>query len=139
MPIDLRRLEGWDVALAQYLIACDSLALSYGRFDCALWVAGAIEAMTGIDLGGPYRGRYSDSVSAGRVLAAAGWKDVFAVADAFLPPISAQEARRGDVLGLLGEDGPTLGIAIGGAAIALSSEGPGRAPLDAAVRGWRVG
>src|ERR1035437_902140 len=53
------RKEGWEAALSDYLLRAAVMPFSYGRQDCGLFVAGAIEAMTGLDVIPLLRGRYS--------------------------------------------------------------------------------
>ena len=62
----LTRYENWHNDLHAYLQPHmrDPQSFAYGVLDCCLFVTGAIEAMTGVDLAGPFRGTYDDRISA---------------------------------------------------------------------------
>ncbi len=64
----LLKTLGWEDRLAQYLLDCTQLAFVWGMHDCALFAAGAVQAMTGHDLGAIFRGQYNDALGAERAL-----------------------------------------------------------------------
>ena len=114
----MNRLEGWEQSAAGYFRQVLAKPYAWGAHDCALFTAGAINALTGEDFGAPFRGAYHDQASAEAVLRSLGCSGVMDLPAHFgLPPIEA--ARRGDVVAVEGRLGPLL--AIQWAPLALSS------------------
>jgi hypothetical protein len=59
----LTRKQDWDtVHLHQYLK--NAQPFEWGKADCCLFAANAIEAQTGIDIADDFRGQYTDKLSA---------------------------------------------------------------------------
>ena len=56
----LTRLPNWQSLLSAYLVTAAAEPFAYGRFDCGLFVAGAIDAMTGVDVVPGIRGEYGN-------------------------------------------------------------------------------
>jgi hypothetical protein len=111
---------------------------AWGHHDCALFAAGAVQAMTGIDFAAEFRGKYEDEDGARRLLTSLGCGDVGDLASRYLPEITPAEARRGDVVMIEGVLGPFLAIVDGRTAVGPSARGLTHTPLDQAVRAWGV-
>lgn len=120
---------------------------SYGPWDCCSFVTAAIEAMTGTDVYGPFRGKYASRTEAYRAVKEyAGKASIRAVAervtcDHGMPSVPALMAQRGDVaLIRRGERDFSLGIIdlTGREIVALKSQGMFRVPLSMAIQCWRV-
>lgn len=70
----------------------------WGSWDCALWAAAAIEAMTGHDLAEDLRGQYSSETEAAEILRDIGAGNLYNLARRHLgQPIHPSAAWRGDV------------------------------------------
>lgn len=54
--IEIQRTKGWQKRLTAYVDAQRATPFRPGRMDCALFAAGAVEAMTGVDLARGWRG-----------------------------------------------------------------------------------
>jgi hypothetical protein len=54
----MKRLQNWQTRLSEYLTANALTHFEYGSLDCGIFVAGAIEAMTGVDVAESLRGKY---------------------------------------------------------------------------------
>ncbi len=54
----MQKFFDWEVRLDKYIHECANKDYSWGEHDCVLFAAGCIYAMTGIDLGKPFRGKY---------------------------------------------------------------------------------
>ena len=107
----------------------------YGRHDCALFVAGAVLAMTGHDFGAPFRGRYRSAAGAVRALRLHGAGDLPSTMTAALgDPVHPAFAGRGDVV----SDGDNVGISMGGFALFVSDAGMTRRPMPAMATAWVV-
>ena len=62
------RKENWQNDLSSYLDSVRHTPFDFPTHNCLMFVFGAIEAITGQDLGEPYRGKYKDERSAARLL-----------------------------------------------------------------------
>lgn len=129
-----RRLPDWRPRLVAYLEGVRARPFAYGSHDCALFAAGAVEAMTGIDPAGDYRGRY-DSLKAGLKLVRGTHLDVLRRDFEAIPPAFAGV---GD-LALIGEVGfPAFGIFEGQHILVLREDGLGLMSRAAATAAYRV-
>lgn len=92
--MQITRLPDWRPRLDAWIAAAQGQVFVYGVQDCALFAAGAVEAMTGIDLAAEWRGRYA-SEAEGRALVGG---DHVALARSLLPARpSVLDATIGDV------------------------------------------
>jgi hypothetical protein len=132
------RIDDWEQALADYLLAQREAVFAWGRMDCVLFAAGAVAAMTGADPAADLRGKYRSQAGAGRLLKQLGFANLAVAVDSVLVPVAPAAAHRGDVVMLDGN----LGLCTGRTALFLPEEGgePGlavRATLQC-ERAWRV-
>ena len=132
------RLADWQTRLERFIAAHVDARFRYGTWDCCLFVAGAIEAITGQDLAGPFRGTYRSRrqarIAHGRVREIA--EHVF---HNFLPvPILC--AQRGDVVLVNYSGHDLLGILSlnGRSILAVSRRGYVFLNLDLAVKAWTL-
>lgn len=116
----MKRREDWKARLIAYLAASHSTPFQEGIHDCALFAAGAVEAMTGVDYAAPYRGRYKTTRGGYRILRKDGYADHVALCAACLPEIrdatgapQPSMAQAGDITVLEGTDGLALGVVQG--------------------------
>jgi hypothetical protein len=140
------RLLGWADRLRNYLLAQQDTPFAYGSFDCLSFAAGAVEALTGINIMARFRGTYTTHLGAMRiahrvygcrtvpdVLAAMmqeqGWSEV--------PPTFAQ---RGDVVLVAINDDLVVGIMHpnGREAVITTNQGLWRVPLSSVRRAWKI-
>lgn len=115
----LKRLPDWRERLDAEVQRKALCVFQWGINDCMLFAADLIRAMTGADLGAPYRGRYSTPIGAARILrrvngarslpealelweARDGWR-----------PIFPHDAASGDPMLMFMPAGPTLAIRFG--------------------------
>lgn len=137
----MERFHDWPERLAAHIASAREAQFRWGSFDCALFAAGAVHAMTGVDLAADFRGKYSDEVQARSLFAAA-----LDHASGMLPPIELGFARRGDLV--LVKNGSVLsGVSEPGLAIvgldgrrALAAAERGLVYISRAnwIRAWRV-
>lgn len=138
----LRRREDWPEKLNAYIGTCWERPFEWGRFDCAIFAAGAVEAMTGEDPMAWARGRYASREEAealipGGVAAMAGK----AARDNGWTEIPAGLAQRGDLAIVRTPEGPAFGIVFPGQPkVAAAARGGGVAllPLGEILKAWRV-
>jgi hypothetical protein len=139
-PPPLERLKDWRQRLDDYLDGIGRRPFQWGDLDCALFVADAVHAMTGVDFAGEFRGRYSDQDGAKAAVLAAGFADYAELVAAKLPEGKLGEGRIGDIAVVETPDfGPCLAI-IGGAHLTcMTLRGKGSLPLTKASRIFKVG
>jgi len=116
----------------------DAPPFSWGRSDCALFVAGWVERVTGVDYAEAWRGRYRSAAGAQKQIKLHG--DLAAlVSSVWGKPVSMYQARRGDVVLFQADNGPTLGIHAGTAIAAAGPEAVVYLPLQKTAVVWRLG
>lgn len=134
----MMRHPDWKLRLMQYLGEAARSPFVPGQHDCALFVAGAVEAMTGIDYARPFKGRYTTLKGGLRVLREAGFADHAALAAAWLPEIAPAFAAPGDLAVIETPDGPAMGVVQGEGIYVLTVDRLGIVPLLGAARAFRV-
>lgn len=98
------RLFDWRSRLNSYIAASRRRPLVMGEFDCGLFPAGAVEAMTGFDPAIDLRGTYDDFPSAKRALRKHGFKTHADMAAKVFKPIHPSEASIGDLVAYATDD-----------------------------------
>lgn len=138
------RRPDWQSRFANIIREKRSSVFAFGENDCCLFAFDVIEAITGRDLGAPFRGKYDDLVSAVRVVNEyCGVKNLVAAVDKIaeecsLLEISPRFAQRGD-LGLYWDSpGPALGVCVGKGFAFLMPDGLTEIPMPSIARAWRV-
>lgn len=134
----IRRLNSWHINLMQYLGQAARRPFAPGVHDCALFAAGAVEAMTGVDIAAEFRGRYHTVKGGQRRLRRAGYADQVAMAAAHFEEIPVAFASPGDIAVLQTPEGLALGIVQGAAVYAVASNGLGAHDLLKAIRAFKV-
>lgn len=132
------RREDWRERLLEYVEQVRREPFEFGAMDCALFVAGCIEAMTGEDLAEPYRGKYATMDEGLALMRSTGYADYVEFFRHRYEAVPVAFARVGDVAILESDEGPTLGV-VGGPRIFLAGEaGLVTRPLTDAVEALRV-
>lgn len=121
-----------------YLADCARRPFRPGKHDCALFVAGAVDAMTGVDPAAEWRDQYRSLKRGREILAEAGVTDMVEIAAARFPEIEPIFAQEGDVAVVDGDDGPAFGLVQGPMIYVLRPDGMGFVPLTDAKRAFRV-
>jgi hypothetical protein len=118
--IELQRREDWEGRLNDYLATVRKSGHRWGggenEVDCALAWAGAIEAMTDVDLMAEFRGRYASEEEAMSLIREAGFDDLASLLDDRLPRVPRPSAQRGDLIMV---KGGALALAWGSDALAI--------------------
>lgn len=134
----LSRVPDWRARLQAYINAAMDRGFRPGRFDCALFAAGAVEAMTGVDLARGHRG-YRTLNEGRRKLRERGFEDAVALAAAVLSEKPVSLAQAGDLAVVEDREGEAaLGVVQGARIYVLHPAGIGLLPLRAAFRAFRV-
>lgn len=140
------RFEDWPTRFSTFLDARRTTRFAYGAHDCCLFVADALEVITGIDFAAEFRNRYHSAFGARRrIREICPSATVAAIAALIfgaygLREISPAYAQRGDVLALsLAREGIVLGlISLDGMPIIAAEYGWGISDRMYAVKAWKV-
>lgn len=136
----MRRVEGWRKRLAHYVSECRNTPYALGSFDCWLFVSGAIEAMTGIDLGVAHRGHYHTTRGALGVMRRVGAGNMADFVGQYLPEQEPASAQIGDVMTIPTDDkfGFSLGILNGERILVVTPTGIDTRDRSEATRAFKV-
>lgn len=134
------RRKDWPERLMATLDSLRGQPFAWGRNDCCLFAAACIQAVTGLDVAGSYRGRYASEEEA---LALTGG-DVQAFVARMaqqhgFAEISPARAMRGDVCLAEMPAGLCVGIVLGPRVAAQGKAGLVFLPRGCVRRAWRVG
>ena len=83
------RLHDWESRLTLYVAEVARTGFAHGAHDCALFAAGAVAAVTGIDPGARWRGHYSSFKGGLKLVRKAGFTDHVAVMRQHCPQVHA--------------------------------------------------
>lgn len=137
----LTRLPDWRPRLASYLARVARHPFRPGTHDCALFCAGAVEAMTGRDMAAPWRGGYRSLAAGYAQLAASGFADHVSLVRAHFAPVAPASAQVGD-LALVASDVPeevgALGVVQGAGVYVLRPSGLALVSRLDALEAWTV-
>lgn len=144
----LIRRPTWPSLLQSYLDSCRSRPFAYGTWDCALFVADAIESMTGTDLASYFRSAYTSRREAVSTIARfCGNSSIQTVAATIareygMPEIDILHAGRGDMLLIKRAKGRDYSLGLvnlnGQKALIALRIGVGEISLSTVHRAWRV-
>ncbi len=137
-PPNMKRLSDWHHRLSIYLGSVRQTPFAPGQMDCALFVAGAIEAMTGEDLSASFAGNYTTLKGGFKQLKKAGFRDLVALSEAHLSEVPVSMAQVGDIALLSSEDGLAFGLVQGEHIFVRHPDGQAVLPLLSAVRVFRI-
>lgn len=135
----MTRFDDWEARLHDYLAGLSGAQFRWGKLDCALFAAGAVRTMTGIDPAAQYRGHYTTARGSVRALRKWGAGTLPATIDALFETIEPAFARRGDLVMVDGMVGVCFGA--DGLFVGEESGAPGlvRFPRARWSKAWRVG
>lgn len=90
--------EGWELRMHEALQAAHSRHFKWGQFDCALFSASILQAITGFDYGDGIRGQYSNKRGCYEFIASLGGLDEYL--GGLFNETTVALARRGDLVRL---------------------------------------
>jgi hypothetical protein len=139
----MTRLTDWPERLDRLVEAARHSTFTWGRFDCCLFAADAVSAITGIDPAALWRGTYADARTAARLLARMGGLEATAAGIARhhgWPGVPPAFLGRGDVaLVRLEDDRDALAVCLGAALVLPAQRGLAVLDRTHALSGWRIG
>lgn len=114
------RLPGWQSRLSRYIDVAVPRCFEYGVWDCALFVAGAVEALTGQDVRPDWS--YTSRAEGVRLMRAAGHRNHIDYFRSLFRPVAPAAAQPGDIAVMPGR---SLGILQGRAVYLIGPGGMG--------------
>lgn len=133
------RVRDWRARLGRYLARAAHEPFAWGESDCALFAAGAVEAMTGVDPAADWRGHYTTERGAWRVLRRRGFESLADAVAAAMPGIAPGEAREGDIA-VIGEGREaTIGVIARDHVVCRAEHGIALVPRARIARAFRCG
>jgi hypothetical protein len=133
----LKRFEDWPARLDAAIDSARVKPFAWGGHDCALFAADVVLAITGKDFGAQWRGSYHSAAQAMRRLRPHGGLPGL-VTKVLGDPVKTEQAMRGDVVLMCGEQGPTLGICLGANCAFTGLEGLVFVTLRECEQVWHV-
>lgn len=131
------RFDDWRPRLTAYLASVARKPFEMGQHDCALFAAGAVEAMTGEDIARGFRG-YKTLESGIKKARKKGYEDHVAIFAARFEDGEIAFANVGDVAVVDADEGPALGIVQGEFIYTAGPNGICLKPLRTATRIFKV-
>jgi hypothetical protein len=131
----MQRKSNWEQELSDYLISKRDLPFQYGSHDCAHFVAGAVEAMTGENPMAEITDSYDSQIGSLRVLKGLGFDDVEQFTDSKFESTLVGFAQTGDIALYDG----CLGIVISSKAVFVTEIGYTFVDRSEWLKAWEVG
>ncbi|MFN3231682.1 MAG: DUF6950 family protein [Alphaproteobacteria bacterium] len=134
------RLPDWPERLADTIARLEDEPFRWGRHDCGTFAAECVEAITGADPIAGFRGAYEDEAGAKQALKEIGAGSLYhTLTKLFGKSVPPARARRGDLVLIRTELGPTLFVCLGEHCVGPGYErAESRRTLDGR-HAWRVG
>lgn len=130
-----QRHSDWEQRLSDYLLSKRHEPFQYGKHDCAHFVAGAVEAITGENPMSDIAREYNSEFSSLRVLKEFGFDNVEQFTDSKFISIPVGFAQTGDIAL---HDG-SLGVVLGSKAVFASEIGYTFVDRSEWLNAWEVG
>lgn len=138
----MKRRGDWHSKLNSFIDSVKRKPFDWASMNCGEHFAfGAVEAMTGEDIGSNYRGRYKTAAGAVKVMKNDGFANLGDLVASHIPEIHVSRAKLGDLVAIP-DDSPfgfTLGIVNGESAFVLGEKCMGIVPISQATRAFAVG
>lgn len=134
------RYPDWPSRLSSALAFAGRRGFAWGTQDCCLFACDVAKAITGVDYGASFRGRYSDQRGAVKALQEFGAGSLRDTVTAIMgPEIPLARACRGDMVMANQGHGNMLGICVGESVAFLTDRGFVYLKLASCKTAWRVG
>lgn len=140
----MTRRSTWEADLSAYIASVRDSRFEWGALDCAMFAAGAVIAITGVDPVEVYRGKYSTELGAAKALKKYGTGDLKSTLDSMFEARPIGRLQRGDLVW----SGDAVGVCVGDYALFVGrtetvdgqevAEGLIRIPRAEWAGGWRV-
>lgn len=133
------RRHNWATHLAIAVETAKSKTFQWGTFDCMLFAADVVYAMTGVDYAKEFRGTYDSEFGAYRLIAAYGSEADLLTRVIGVSSVQSSQGMRGDVV-LASLPTPTVGVCMGVncAFLASGEKGIIFLPRSVITQVWRI-
>lgn len=132
----MSRIHHWQSALAALIARRMEVPFEWGKHDCALWAADAVQAVTGDDPANDLRGTYSTPTQAADIMRSSG--GLTSLADSKLGPrIKPTFAQSGDIVLCVVNGREALAVCTGRHIMAQGESGLVAVPMSSAALAWR--
>ncbi|TMV07331.1 hypothetical protein FGK64_21960 [Arenibacterium halophilum] len=131
-------MPDWRPRLAAYVAQVSSRPFRPGRHDCALFAAGAVQAMTGADPAAAMRGTYRSLEDGKALLKAQGTPSLGALLEANLTEVPPAYAQAGDLALLREGDAEAMGVVQGERVYCLTPTGLALVERARMLRAFRL-
>lgn len=134
----MTRFPDWQGRLSWFFTQNRNRPFEYGTWDCCLFAADAIKAMTGTDIAAEFRGRYANRTEAYALIGSVGSVAPKVAKQYGMPQVPISYARRGDMALIERARDYSLGIiSLNGKEIAiLRARGIVTIPLSLGFIAW---
>lgn len=137
--VSIVKKSNWPRLLNDFIDSRRETPFQWGRNDCALFCADAVQAVTGNDFAEAYRGRYSTAIGSVIALRDAGHDSIASVITGFFgDPVPVDYLQRGDIAFFNHGRGDTIGIVCGANVAAPGESGLVFFDMSMCEKGWRV-
>ena len=137
----LIRADGWESRLAAAVAGALDRPYRLGEHDCFIFANRCAEAMTGVNPGIAFIGKYTMRIGVLRLIRAYAGGGLREGITKMLgiEPLPPRQARRGDWLLYHDDVGEHIGVCLGGTAAVLIEHGLSHVALDKCVCAWAIG
>lgn len=132
------RVNNWQVVFEATVKANQTKKFAYGTHDCCLWAANCAKALTGVDYAEPWRGKYTDKVSADAFVKAGGGLEAMVTSTTKIQPLNPLYANVGDIVLAVSNATEMLGICNGDSFLAPSATKLVAMPMSLATKVWKI-
>jgi len=136
------RIPGWEDRLFTVINAARTRPYVLGENDCFRLACAVVEALTGKDLSGPWKGAYSSKREALRRIAEFDARGFTAAASRLfsVPPQTMPNARRGDICEYVDDAGEQhLGVVLGTMVAVMGPDRMEFVQRELCAHCWRIG
>lgn len=130
--------HNWPTRLNRYILDNLKTPFKWGEFDCCLFAANAIMAMTGTDYAAAFRGKYSTKAGATKALNRYGAGTIKDTITMLLGQPANTHPARGDLCLIKTANGETAGIYLNGAVYSPSDSGLVPHKNNEVLAVWRI-
>ncbi len=129
----MARLENWERRLNTAIEEATQTPFKWGRFDCVLWTASVVEAITGVNHASEFIGEYKTKREALALLKESHGTIQNALNDLF-EPVAVLKAMRGDVVFY----NKAIGVCNGANSFFATYDGLKPVATNLCTKAWRV-
>ena len=134
------RVELWPHILDDQIVAVQDTPFTWGTFDCSMFAADVVLAMTGVDYAVGFRGQYKSKRGSLSRIKTLGYQDLDDVLTQRIgkPLKSVNFLQRGDLVLFDGGNGLAAGICLGAKSVGAGDVGLVSVDTSTCIKGWKI-